>query len=270
MDLYTDTLPYNLVPDGTQYYVSFELTANGKPHPNAYARLPLYLGMNNRDQAMSWAIRIEWREDTQWYMSYAYHGQPGRLIENTPCAFNSYQIGIRTYHWLRQEIMSIPDYMEFLGRPGTGIRLTTVDLDHASRIVTVRDAADAVPLPTQDGPRYSSIQEMYDLLATISDDNTAFGARTNNLARCDGCRIENQECYHDADTHQFSCTNCTFYNRFCTWTPDLHLAGSELEQAYLSPGLTSQKVPISDPGYESVDIDEIYNAMDDEGILLSS
>jgi surfactin synthase thioesterase subunit len=72
------------MPNGTQYYVSFKLTANGKPHPNAYVRLPLYLGMNNRDQAMSWAIRIKWREDTQSMRSF--HLCIGDLMALSPVA----------------------------------------------------------------------------------------------------------------------------------------------------------------------------------------
>lgn len=266
-DLAIGRMQLDLIPAGTQYYICFELTANGEPHPQAYARLPLYFGMNNRDEAMSWALRLEWKEGTQWFQCYVYHRHPGRLAEFTPCAFNSYKIGIRTYHWLRQEILQIPAYMRFLGQPGTGIRLTTVDLDHASRTVTVRDAGRAVQLPTQDGPRYSTVQENIDLISTVSDENTAIGARTNNLTRCDGCRIINCTCEHDPDTHQLSCKNCLLYNRLCTWTPDQHLAGSDLEKAYLSPDLTSQKRPIADPGHESVDLDEVHADIDDEDLF---
>ena len=189
---------------GTRVYASIEIMRNGKPHPRNWSRLPLCGPFEDWDQALSWAIKLEWqlKDSGKWRQQYlsTNHVFKSRKDFPEPGVFNSYLQGIAVYRYFKQlslDPLSRPKYQYDYGTAIIKVQQFSWLEQTVSLIEQVADPNKIV----RQAPKMSLInvahrQAQFELMSFqpfgVYQNGCPPGRKTpEDVEQCDSCFLDN-------------------------------------------------------------------------------
>jgi hypothetical protein len=247
------------IPDGVLLHPVIELTVSGQAHPKLWACVPNCLGTNDVRLANSWALRLEWLEDTTWkaiYVQisnmYPISGDKGR-----PCAYGNYTKGIVINHRLRNTTFTPGPGLEFLREyqdKTSLLRAVVVETDWLTRTIQVSRFNEPPRAVTPaNNPRLLTATEVVQKYqaAALTDTHLSWSGSDQKRQTCD-LHIARGTQRHDC---RKDCMLCQQFNTLRTFTPSTSLNDSKL-WAFLASAKVEHKVcNVPNPGLQTFDME---------------
>ncbi|KAH7083917.1 hypothetical protein FB567DRAFT_605020 [Paraphoma chrysanthemicola] len=161
-----ETLPRQ----GTSVQVVFEVRLDGKPHPFAWAALPLIGAFEDWQHAMSWAHRMEWKSPSGvWRRHYLQKSDSVLEEKGSRGSLRVYMVGMMVVRWLLRQL---PDQWT-LNRKWMyslpPMHVLQIQIDYLKQRISLREP---VPVPA----KYSSARlSDASLMQIMSDPAWMFG-----------------------------------------------------------------------------------------------